>query len=195
MNLVWQTILIFIVGVFLLRIAGRKSISQMTIPQVIIMISIGTLMIQPITGHGLWRTFGLAAILVLCLIATEFLQLKFDRSETAISGKAVPIIVNGTIQIENLRKLRFTVDKLEARLRQDGISSVSDVQYATLEPSGQLGYMLKPEKQPATKEDIQQLILLIQNGQMSNQPKQAETDNIFIETVTKKQNNGPDYLQ
>jgi uncharacterized membrane protein YcaP (DUF421 family) len=195
MNLIWQTVLIFIVGTILLRIGGRKSISQMTIPQTIIMIAIGTLLIQPVTGHGLWTTFGLAAILILCLLATEFIQLKSDKSETVISGKAVPVIVNGKVSIENLKKLRLTVDKLEARLRQDGISSMKDVQNATLEPSGQLGYMLKPEKQPATKEDIQQLISLIQNGQTGNQNKQAESNNIFDETVMKKKDNGPTYLQ
>jgi uncharacterized membrane protein YcaP (DUF421 family) len=194
MNLVGETILIFIVGTILLRIGGRKSISQMTIPQTIIMIAIGTLLIQPVTGHGLWTTFGLAAILILCLLATEYLQLKFDKSETAISGKAVPVIVNGNIDMDNLKKLRLTVDKLESRFRQAGISSMKDVQYATLEPSGQLGYMLKQAKQPATKEDIQQLISLLQNGQMETQNKVA-ADNIFSETVVKKQDDGPNYLQ
>lgn len=37
---------------------------------------------------------------------------------------------------KNLRKLRLTVDKLEERLRQIGISSISDVEFATLETSG-----------------------------------------------------------
>lgn len=192
MNLVLETLLIFIVGTILLRIGGRKSISQMTIPQTIIMIAIGTLLIQPVTGHGLWTTFGLAVILILCLLATEYLQLKSDKSETAISGKAVPVIVNGTINVENLKKLRLTVDKLEARFRQDGISSMKDVQFATLESSGQLGYMLKPEKQAATKEDIQKLISVIQNSQMGNR---NHTDNIFTETITKKQDDAPKYLQ
>lgn len=186
MNLIWQTLLIFIVGTNLLRIGGRKSISQMTIPQTIIMIAIGTLLIQPVTGHGLWTTFGLAAILILCLLANEFLQLKSDKSETTISGKAVPVIVNGKVSVENLKKLRLTVDKLVSRFRQEGISSMKDVQYAILESSGLLGYMLKQEKQPATKEDIQQLISLLQNGQMVNKSTQAETDNIFTETVAKK---------
>lgn len=194
MYLIWHTILIFIVGIILLRIGGRKSISQMTIPQTIIMIAIGTLLIQPITGHGLWTTLGLAAILILCLLATELLQLKSDKYETAISGKAIPVIVNGNVCVENIKKLRLTVDKLESRFRQDGISSLDDVQYATLEPSGQLGYMLKQAKQPATKEDIQQLISLLQNGQSAS-PQQPPTDNIFTETVMKKQDDSPKFLQ
>jgi uncharacterized membrane protein YcaP (DUF421 family) len=33
LNCIWQTILIFFVGTFILRVGGRKSISQMTISQ------------------------------------------------------------------------------------------------------------------------------------------------------------------
>lgn len=40
---IWQTILIFYIGRFILRLGGRKSISQMTITQVIVMIGLGSL--------------------------------------------------------------------------------------------------------------------------------------------------------
>ena len=184
-TLIWQTILIFIVGTFYLRISGRKTISQMTIPQTVLIIAIGTLLIDPVTRKGFWATFFLAGILVLSLILTEYIQLKFDKAETVISGKAVPVIENGALLVANMKKLRLTVDKLEERLRQVGITSIEDVQYATMESNGQLGYTLKPEKQPATKEDIQNLIALIQTGQTletNNETKQ----NIFVEKKKKK---------
>ncbi|WP_436371325.1 DUF421 domain-containing protein [Cytobacillus sp. BC1816] len=196
LNLIWQTLLIFLVGNILLRISGRRSISQMTIPQTVIMIGIGTLLIQPVTGKGLWATFGVALILILSLIVIEYIQLKFDGGETIISGKAVPVIENGTLNEKNLQKLRLPVDKLEARLRQSGISSIGDVEFATIESSGQMGYILKPQKQPATKEDIQNLIQLIQTGQPVNLSSQKPLyDNIFIETVTKNSPDVPKHLQ
>lgn len=194
LNLIWETLLIFIVGTIILRIGGRKTISQMTIPQTVMMIAIGTLLIQPVSGRGLWTTFGIAGLLVLCLIITEFIQLKFDKAETAISGKAVPVIENGTLMENNLKKHRLPVDKLEERLRHAGISSIRDVQYATLESNGQLGYTLKWEKQAATKEDIQNLIKLIQNGQLLNTNNQSQ-DNIFTETLNKNTNDVPKHLQ
>ena len=184
-NLIWQTILIFIVGTFYLRVSGRKTISQMTIPQTVLVIAIGTLLIDPVTRKGFWATFVLAGILVLSLIFTEYIQLKFDKAETIISGKAVPVIENGALLVANMKKLRLTVDKLEERLRQVGITSIEDVQYATMESNGQLGYTLKPEKQPATKEDIQNLIALIQTGQTLNVNNKTK-HNVFVETVTKK---------
>jgi uncharacterized membrane protein YcaP (DUF421 family) len=196
LNLFWQTVLIFVIGTILLKIGGRKSISQTTIPQVVIMIAIGSLLIQPVTGRGLWATFGVALVLTISLTLTEYIQLKFDGAESLISGKAVPVIENGTINEQNLKKLRLTVDKLEARLRQSGIAAIKDVQFATLESSGQIGYTLKKEKQPATKEDIQNLIQLIQKGYLPDVNNKTSTEeNIFTETVNKNSSNTPNHLQ
>ncbi len=74
----FQVILIFLVGTFILRIGGRKSISQMTIPQTIVMIGLGSLLIQPITGKGLLATFIAAFIIIILMVLTEYLQVKVD---------------------------------------------------------------------------------------------------------------------
>lgn len=154
LNWIWHTILIFYVGKFILRVGGRKSISQMTITQVIVMIGIGSLLIQPISGKGLIITFGAALLLTILMIITEYFEMKVDFLETVFTGKAVVVIENGIPNIENLKKIRMSIDRLETRLRQSGISSMEDVQYATIEVSGQLGYQLKDNKKPLTKEDF-----------------------------------------
>lgn len=64
---------------------------------------------------------------------------------------------------------------------QSGISSIADVQYATIESNGQIGYTLKQKKQSATKEDIQRLIHLIQTGQLKQQSQTPEGEDIFKE--------------
>lgn len=65
LSLIWQAILIFFIGTFILRIGGRKSISQMTISQTIVMIGLGSLLIQPVSGRGLTVTFLAAFTLLL----------------------------------------------------------------------------------------------------------------------------------
>ncbi|MBB6448152.1 uncharacterized membrane protein YcaP (DUF421 family) [Geomicrobium halophilum] len=197
LTLIIQAIVIYIGGVLILRISGRRSISQMTIPQTAIMIGIGSLIIQPLTGNGTWITLIIAFVLILCLIVTEILQLKVDLAESFLSGKAVAVIENGQLNEKNLKKLMLPADKVEARLREAGIASIQDVQYATIESSGQLGYTLKQEKQPATKEDIQILIQLIQNGQMPPQQTSSSSSqkNIFSETIDNNSSNVPERLQ
>lgn len=194
-TLIWRTAGIVIVGTLLLRIAGRKSISQMTMAQVILMIGIGTLLIQPISGHGYWMTFVFAGILVLGTLLMEYLELKFDFFESFITGKSVLVIENGKLDQKQLKKLRLTTDKLEMRLRQSGISNISDVEWATIEVSGNLGYQLKPEKQPATKEDILKLIHLLDQKNIPTLPESTTDENIFSEIKYGHNSSHPQKLQ
>ncbi|BAQ10649.1 membrane protein [Bacillus sp. OxB-1] len=157
-SLIWQVILILVVGIFLLRLSGRKSISQMTIAQTVIMISIGTLLIQPVTSKSVWTTIVVAGVLIGTMLVIELLQLKWDGAEGLITGRSTVVIEGGRLQEENLRKLRLSVDQLEMHLRQKGIGKITDVQWATIEPSGQLGYQLADRKKPATKEDVDRLL-------------------------------------
>lgn len=155
---IWQSIAIFFIGKFILRIGGRKSISQMTITQTIVMIGIGSLLISPVANMGLFITLSAAALITILMILSEYLEVKFDLWETLFTGKAVMVIENGKPIIKNLKKLRMSIDRLETRLRQNGISSIQDVKFGTIEVSGQLGYELNEDKKPLTKSDIATLI-------------------------------------
>lgn len=189
---IWQSILIFFVGTFILRIGGRKSISQMTISQTVVMIGLGSLLIQPVTGKGLLITFLAALVLAILMIITEYLEIKIDFLESLFAGKAVIVIQNGAPNIKNLRKLRLSIDRLETRLRQVGISSIEDVKYATIEVSGQLGYELKENKKPLTKEDFMTLMAEISQmremmgDNVKSQNSKNEQNNIFQEISSKK---------
>ena len=192
LNWIWQSILIFFVGTFVLRLGGRKSISQMTISQTVVMIGLGSLLVQPITGNGLLITFLAALLLSILMVITEYLEVKVDFLETLFAGKAVIVIENGEPNIKNMRKLRLTIDRLETRLRQSGIFSIDDVKYATIEVSGQLGYELKDNKKPLTKEDFKTLITelsqmksIIQSN-LKPQNNKSEENNIFQEIKNKK---------
>lgn len=190
LNWFWKSFLIFFVGTIILRLGGRKSISQMTISQTIVMIGLGSLLVQPISEKGLDITFGAAFILVILMVISEYLQVKIDVLETFFSGKSVIVIEDGVINLKNLKKLRLTIDKLETRLRQVGITSIDDVKHATIEVSGQLGYELKDNKKTLTREDFIILMNEISNLKKtiseeklnSNQDK----NNIFKEINQKK---------
>ncbi|KAF5041366.1 hypothetical protein DSECCO2_523790 [anaerobic digester metagenome] len=192
LNWIWQTIIIFYGGRLILRIGGRKSISQMTITQVVVMVGIGSLLIQPVAGKDILRTLAVGLIITVLMVITEYLEMKFDLLETISTGKAKIVIADGKLNTKNLRNLRMSVDRLETRLRQSGISSIEDVKYATIEVSGQLGYELNENKKPITKEDFNLLINEILQlkkliGMNTNiQLNENQGNNIFNEIKTKK---------
>jgi uncharacterized membrane protein YcaP (DUF421 family) len=155
----------------------------MTVAQTVMMVAVGSLIIQPVSERNIWITMVITFLLVVTLIAIEYLALKYDYLEGFFYGKSIIVVENGQVNKENLRKLRLTVDMLEVRLRQQGIERISDVEWATIESNGLLGYMLKPEKKYATKEDIQKLISLFQsNSPITTIDKESSlSDNLFSE--------------
>jgi len=191
LNFIWKAIVTVIGGVLILRLAGRKSISQLTVAQTVMMIAVGSLIIQPVSERNIWITMLITFLMVITLLLIEYIVLKSDTLENLIYGKSLTVVENGQINESNLKKLRLTVDMLEVRLRQQNIRSISDIQWATIESNGQLGYMLKPDKQYATKEDINMLKSLIELNQ-SSPPSQTTisqtslSDDIFTEVKNRK---------
>ena len=172
---IWRSALVIICGMVLLRIAGRKSISQMTVATTVIMISIGTTIVQPIANDKIWIAIGSATIFILMLLIIEYLQVKFNWFEKIITGKSKVIIQNGQVLKENLSSMRITVDQIETRLRQLGISNLSDVQTATLEPNGQMGYELMQHAKPLTVGEFERIL-----GMKAG----FEQNNLFQEVLT-----------
>lgn len=174
-DLLWKAIIIVIGGTILLRFAGRKSISQMTLAQTVIMIGIGSLLIQPIAGENIWSTLLVGLFLVLTLIVMEYIQIKGDFFENILTEKAKVLVENGVIQEKNLKKIRLTVDQLEMNLRQQSVQRIEDVQWATLEANGRVAMVLKEDAQPVTKKEFKQLSRMLEQV-LSQQDLLAKTE-------------------
>ncbi|MCQ6276308.1 DUF421 domain-containing protein [Bacillus sp. V3B] len=201
LHFIWKAIVVVIGGILILRIAGRKSISQLTVAQTVMMVSVGSLIIEPVGDRNIWITMIITFLMVLTLLFIEYIVLKSDTLERFFYGQSILVVENGEVNEKNLRKIRLTVDMLEVRLRQQGVQNISDLQWATIESNGQLGYLLKSEKQYATKEDIQMLISIIQSN-MSYSPIQTTdiqsnaSDNLFTEIKNNKHMvEPPDHLK
>ncbi|SEM21204.1 Uncharacterized membrane protein YcaP, DUF421 family [Mesobacillus persicus] len=158
LHIIWKAMLMVTLGFLFLRFVGRKSVAQMTIATTVVLISVGSIIIQPVINHGIINTIGATAIFILFLMVVEFLTMKFNGLEKLITGKSKVVIQNGQLQTNTLKKLRLTVDKLEMQLRQQGVKQISDVKTATVEPNGQVGFELVPDAQPLTVGEFKKLM-------------------------------------
>ncbi len=171
----------------------------MTLAQTIVMISIGTIIVQPIVEKSVIKAVLGAAIFVISSILIEVLEVKFNFFEKFITGKAKIVIENGTLNTENLKKLRLTVDQLEMRLRNHGIANIGDVKIATIEPNGLIGYELNENAKPLTVGEFKKLVelyfpLIPGVAQNTTQTTSQEKGNIFEEIKDGGPQDNPDYL-
>ncbi|AIF49897.1 protein of unknown function DUF421 [Pelosinus sp. UFO1] len=158
-SLGWKTIVTIIYGTLILRIAGRKSLSQMTVAQTVVMLAVGTVLIEPLVGGvELIDTFTLVAISVATLIAIEYSEIKFPIVRKLFTGEPVVLIENGEVKRENLKRVRMTIQQLEMELRQASIAKIADIKWATIEANGQFGFLLRDELQAIGGCEYQELL-------------------------------------
>ncbi|MFN2744947.1 MULTISPECIES: hypothetical protein [Bacillus] len=104
LHFIWKAVVIVIGGVLILRLPGRKSISQLTVAHTVIMIAVGSLIMQPVNDGNIRITLIVTFLMILTLLLIEYLTLKFDALESFIYGKSVPIVEGGQIQINHIKK-------------------------------------------------------------------------------------------
>jgi len=158
-----KIILVLLFGIILLRLAGKRSIALLSVPEVVLMIAVGTLLVQPTNTTNEWLAIYGGFLLTGGMLFVSYLQIKFPRLRKWINGVPSILIQHGEIDLKELKKSKLNIDQLEMRLRQLQVANVADVETAVLETSGELTVLLKTEKQAASKEDIQQVLDQLQS--------------------------------
>lgn len=151
----WKSVLIFVILVGLARVIGRKLLAQMSYFDFTVTITIGSIsgsyVVQMV--EGMWVLVA-PALLALLAIVFDYLHLKGLRFRKLTEGEPVIVIQNGQILENNMKRLRYHLDNLEAQLRDKGVFDFSEVEFAILEPHGQLSVLKKSQYLPLTPSDM-----------------------------------------
>ena len=110
----------------------------------------------PMSEIGIPIINGIIPILGLLVmhLTISYINLKSVKLRGLICGKPSILIYRGKINEDIMIKERFTINELQERLRTNNISSISDVEYAILETSGQISVIEKPNKRNTKPEDF-----------------------------------------
>ncbi|MGG1679142.1 DUF421 domain-containing protein [Neobacillus sp. NRS-1170] len=150
--------LIFILLLFLTtKILGKKQISELSFFEYIAGITIGSIAGEVVTGLEANIYHGILACVVFGFVTwlVDFISLYSKSFRDMVEGKGTVVIKDGKVLEENLKKEKYTIDELSALLRQKDIFRLADVEFAVLEPRGNLTALLKKENRPLTPKDLQ----------------------------------------
>lgn len=148
--------IIYILVLVVMRIMGKREISQMQPFELVIAIMIADLASVPMSDTGIPIFNGIIPILALLLfqLIISIINLKNIRLRQIICGKPQILIYRGKIDEKALKKEKITINELQERLRQNNIFTLGDVEYAILETSGEISVIQKPEKRNTIPEDF-----------------------------------------
>lgn len=187
-----RTFISFTIMLILTRILGKKQISQMSYFTYITGITLGNVAAGLIVDRDVTIVDGVTALILWAALAifVELLSLKSSHARVVLDGEPTVIIKKGVIQRKLMSKTRLNMDDLTMLLRSQNVFSITDVDYAILEPNGALSVLKKPEQDSVTKADMQ-----IPVEQRNFLPTELIVDGSIVKRNLKELNINEDWLK
>lgn len=156
LSIILRTTLAFFVLMILTRLLGKKQMSQMTYFNYITGITIGSLTANIISTSSESITDEITRLLwwVFLVLLIAYITLKSSKLRIIIDGQPTILIRKGKLLKNTLKSTRLNLDDLSMMLRTKDIFSIADVDYAILEPNGQITVLKKQAQLNVTRADI-----------------------------------------
>jgi len=152
---VLTTLLSILVLFLLTKLMGAKQVSQMTMFDYVIGITIGsaaaelaTELEEPHKPLTAIIVYGLAAALI------SILCCKSLKARALVSGRPIVLLENGVIYRENLKKAKLDLSEFLTYCRISGWFDLSQLQTAVFEHNGTVSFLPKEADRPATPADL-----------------------------------------
>lgn len=156
LSIIPRSIFSLIVLFIATKMLGKKQVSQLSLFDYVIGISIGNfsaemilvLENQIINGAVAILTFGVIGYLI------SYLTMKSITLRRFLIGVPTIIIQDGKILCEALRKVNIDINDLLEQARNEGYFDISDIAYAIMEVNGKVSFLPTAKATPTTKKDL-----------------------------------------
>lgn len=143
-----RTVVIYMVGIALVRIGNKRFVGKMTAFDFILAIIIGSLLSRSITRADLFlKVIPASLLLILLHWFFSFLAAKFTRFGDLIKGTEKIVVEDGEIKWKALKGSHLSEQDLIQSLRLNtNTGDLSKVKIARLERNGDISFVLKNEE-------------------------------------------------
>ncbi|WP_027365324.1 DUF421 domain-containing protein [Desulfotruncus alcoholivorax] len=146
---------LFIIALILTRLLGKRQTSRLTFFDLITGIVIGVI-VATISLGLVNLTYGLVALVIWTAFPAliYLLSIKSKIVRDIIQGKETVLINHGKVLEDKLMEALYTPEDLLSQLRKKDVFNFADVEFAVLEPTGDVSVLLKKDSQPLTPKTI-----------------------------------------
>ena len=181
----------------LTKIMGQREMSQLSIFDYFITITIGSIaaeMSTSLENNFIQPVVAMIVYAVITLIVS-FLNTKFVRLRPILSGKTLILYDNGTLFKENFKKAKIDLNEFLVQCRTSGFFNLSDIKTALLEENGKISFLPYSDKRPANPSDFNMkpkedgiITNLILDGKiMEENLKELKLDKLWLMEMLQKQ--------
>ncbi len=159
-----RTVIIYVVLIATMRLMGKRQLGELEISELVTTLLISEIASLPIGDQNIpiaHAVIPLVTILTLEVLLSVIL-LKCPKLKNLASARPTVLIRHGVLDQVEMRRIRISIDELISEVRQSGIASLEDVDYAILEQNGKISIIAKRQASPPTAQDLN--ILLKETG-------------------------------
>lgn len=141
---------------FVTKLLGKKQVSQLSLFDYVIGISIGNFAAEITTNVDVQIMNGISAVALFGLVAysVSILTMKSIKLRRFFMGMPTVIIQNGKIIESSLKKVKLDINDLLEECRNNGYFNLEEIEYAIMEVNGKVSILPKGENQPVTIKDM-----------------------------------------
>ncbi len=135
---------------------GKREIGELSPFDLVVAIMIGELVVIPVHDRSITLVQGIAPILFLVLleILISTISIKSESARKIINESPTVLVKDGIILEGEMRQSRYTNQELLSELRKEGIRCPGEVEYAILEPGGDVSVFPKSQYMSPTLRDL-----------------------------------------
>lgn len=161
-----RTIIIYLLLFTVIRLMGKRQISDMQPFDLVITLLIADAAAAPISDSSVSLFYGIIPVLSLYVLhrVVAFIALKSGKMRKLVCGRPIIIIEKGVVLEDAMRAANYTLGDLTEQLRLKDVFSLSQAEYGILETNGSLSVLLKAE-QPEMR-FVRPAVLLISDGKV-----------------------------
>ena len=146
-TLIIRTIFSYIFLLIILKVMGKRELSQVSIFDVVIFLIMSELFSLALNDPDASILHFIIPVIVIAILEliSSLLSLKFIKIRKFLEGKISFIIYKGEIDFKTMKKNRYNIPDLMLQLRNKDIQSPIEVEYAILEGNGNLNIIKKQD--------------------------------------------------
>jgi len=141
-EIVFRTIVMFVVILTFLRLSGKKGVRQLSIFEVAIIIGLGSAAGDPMFNrdHGIVPALLVFACILAFYRGITWAAARSERIESLLEGDPVYVIEDGEFVLSEANQRLYAKDEFFSEMRQQSIEHIGQVRIAILETTGSISF-------------------------------------------------------
>ena len=141
-----RVIIMFTMIILFLRFTGKRGIRQLSIFELTIILSLGSIAGDPMFTKDLpiVQALLIMSTIILLYRLYTWLMMKSQFFEDMLEGRALYIVEDGLLVLDKIKKGNMSHEEFFAEMREQGVEHLGQVRTGLLETDGNLSILLYP---------------------------------------------------